>query len=297
MTFYGKKRFIYLNNESNRLESLFNYLTPNQDYYIFRKEGDFKGYYFFNSLYSFYEWYRKIPIQKHLFHEIVCKGYQKFRMDIDEYTPYIDIILELISNLFLKWFHIKPTIEIFDNETTYHLVISNIVFSNNYFCLQICEEIEYHLLLNYNLQINIDRGIYSNNHSFRIEGSTKLGETRYKKNRNYKIVDFDSFSKGIIKYYKNCYFIDRHELFQNSKPANKLCLHDNLNIDNLYDPSIFKIRNSSLRLSIILLNRIKPSFCSICNRVHEKENAFITKFDKKFHCFRNIDNYKKPNNS
>lgn len=309
MNFYGETPFIYLNNSHRSSKCVFDHIDCNKENFIFRKEGEYKGYYLFHSLNSFYQWYQKIPIHKRNFHEVIVEGYQKFRMDIDEYTSNLDILITLISKLFTQWFKINPTIEIFDNETTYHLVISNMYFKDAYICKKICEEIEYYLLSEYEIQMNIDRSIYSTNHCFRIEGSTKSGETRYKKNRNHDdIIDFDAFSKGIIKYITNCTLADNSDLFPslNTQYSNSLykdsesfsmygshtMSHTLNDYKDKYDPSIFKIRKKSYNrnIDIVILDRKKPAYCTICTRIHDKENAYISKTNGKFYCFRNNNN-------
>lgn len=76
---------------------------------------------------------------------------------------------------------------------------------------------------------------------------------------------------------------------------NKENLYINI-INNIIDKNkkCFKIRNNGIIGNMIICDRIYPSLCLVCNRIHEKENPFlIVNQDQKkiyFYCRRN----KKP---
>lgn len=53
----------------------------------------------------------------------------------------------------------------------------------------------------------------------------------------------------------------------------------------------FKIRNNDIRGNMIICDRVHPSYCQKCNRIHEKENPFLVVDESKrkvyFYCRRN----------
>jgi hypothetical protein len=95
----------------------------------------------------------------------------------------------------------------------------------------------------------------------------------------------EDFKKGIISYVDDCHPID-HERVVDVMLDIGTYYHGEYNHENKKGnkiiPKEFMIRKRMGNL--VVLDRIYPSYCDVCKRVHESENAYVV--GKYFYCRR-----------
>jgi hypothetical protein len=135
--------------------------------------------------------------------------------------------------------------------------------------------------------MDIDLGVYKPVQMFRLEGSTKYLENRWKyREGTRELSPVSLFKSGLVGYTKGCKLVDTdvvvsHALFSRvyipyirtySVPKSST-----LPVDGT-----FAVRRNMGNMT--LLDRYRPSYCDRCNRVHEHENAYMV--GNKFFCRR-----------
>lgn len=205
--------------------------------------GEVVKYIVFNSVEGFVKLYRKTP-NKH-FYEVIRNNYRKFIVDIDQHisnNDLLDIIdkVKSVTGSDVALFSSCTSIK-----TSYHIVAYE-----KYFTIDQCKSI-----------VNMvdkkgycDRSVYKTTQLFRIEGSTKYNEKRFK-----YLYDENKISDNPELFFAYCPIFDKpkkhHEMIE--KHIGKNLIH---------------------------LKRVSPGYCDLCKRVHDKENAYI--LNGVFHCFR-----------
>jgi hypothetical protein len=239
-----------------------------EDYIVQKTEGLSRFYLKFDSCYSFFYWYQEIREKQRTFNEVIFSGKQKFKIDIDEYPDDIDRILDCIKDILFELGISNPNLIVYDIETSYHIVLSNYFFTSNIHCRYLADKIS--------TKVNIDTVVYKKVQHFRVEESTKYGELRWKRRLGKKF-DISSFTQGVISNIVDCEHADIN-IFPMPKKVS-----GGSNFDGTV-PSGFIIRK---RIgNMIVLNRTSSSYCELCRRVHDNENAFIV--GSKFYCRRNL---------
>ena len=147
-----------------------------------------------------------------------------------------------------------------DCKISYHAVVSNFMFSTQA-CFGLCALIS----SGQPWECCVDTGVYKKVQFIRLEMSTKFGETRWKE----RLGDPGSLRQGILSYTEGT--IISNFVAQVSCKSSAILLPK---LDVIIPFRQFKVGrpNSS---GIIPLHRIEPGMCPQCNRVHDKENAFI----------------------
>jgi hypothetical protein len=241
------------------------------------------------------------------YHEIIEDRPQKFYMDIDDVT--IDPI-KLISNMLdhVKcWFYniyrveiteddIIVTENIYDSKSSYHLIIDNYALVSTYEAKWFYGKVI--SLMTPELTDCIDK-LYKVNQSFRIEGSSKIGKRVYNKRslhlapNTYILNTKAHYQSSLVGYVDHC-----TKLPKSAPDIPTIQTLDRVNADDSigYLQWFFDLHEMDLNAfdvkindDVIRLNRILPSYCSLCERVHDSDNAMFTATDDcvTYRCFRN----------
>ncbi|ORX52869.1 hypothetical protein DM01DRAFT_1336655 [Hesseltinella vesiculosa] len=125
---------------------------------------------------------------------------------------------------------------------------------------------------------------------FRIEGSTKYGQSRWKYVQGHgDISDISTFCKGLIGYTNGCKMVDTDAIVDYAigsriyKPILDMHQDDRpSDMPSLDIPKDFRIRY--VQGSMTVLDRIRPGYCNMCARVHDNENAYM--IGNRFFCRR-----------
>lgn len=261
--FRGKQRYRFLNRRSSHC--IENYCNET-DFIVQFCDEEGRSYLMFESCDSFYSWYRHIPDIQKTFFEVIREGTQKFRIDIDDYVEDIDFLVSRVRTMFLAYGLENPRILLYDIEKSYHLVLSNYSFISNKHCESLAR-----IILK---EFNIDMGVYKKTQHFRIEGCTKYGQKRWKR-RVGRTLTSESFHEGIISDVRNT-----NKIMSELIPRvynNEVGKRADIGV-----PLDFKIRRTEGH--VVFLDRIRPSFCLQCKRIHDNENAYIYK--NNFYCWR-----------
>ena len=222
--------------------------------------GETTHYMSFNNPQEFAKYY-KYTIRKH-YYEVINQNLRRMIFDIDQrvtisHLAKMCVRIEKLTN------QIPRVFDSSNNEvSSYHIVIPNL-----YFTVLQCKQI----LLEVDKENVCDQSVYKSVQLFRIEGSTKFKEQRPKYAFGRK-----SMSENFLNYLS----------FNKSLP--KSVHATSCNIPGIYNA---KLVNKSL----IKLLRTKPGLCQTCDRIHDRENAYLFwKEDSwNFVCFRNPTVYKK----
>lgn len=219
-----------------------------------------KYYLTFSSVTSMYFWYKQAPKPLH-YNEVIRKEVpRKFFLDIDD-EPDIGRIQDCVSSLFgadnIIMFSTSPQ--------RYHIVINNFHTTSHHTCKIIAKYIA-----DVTQVSSIDMGCYASVKCLRLEGSCKK-ENGYIK---YNISDSDTFLDGLITHITN----NSKELSSTIPVIPKRIT----SIVTAFDDTVFRKR--AVEGSITFFDRIRPSYCLQCKRVHNSENVFM--IGHRFMCWR-----------
>lgn len=221
--------------------------------------GSEKYFQTFESPERFIRFYKSVPKRLRHYYEVIRKERRKLIIDIDaniseEEIVYIKDKLEAL---------IESRAVIFSScsltKTSYHIVAPYLEFHVDD-CKRIIEHLDPfgHIC---------DRSVYKNNQFFRIEGSTKYGEYRFK-----YLLGTNKLS-SMSKYFAYTSYITTVKHLHPTKTYTT---------NNIHIPNCYKIR-SYVSDSLISLTRIMPGTCTECKRHHDKENGYLI--------YNNIDDY------
>lgn len=214
-----------------------------------------KYYLTFSSAISMSYWYKQST--QRYYNEVIRKNVpRKFFLDIDD-EQNIDGIITVVAELFGK----DNVIVFTTSPQRYHIVVNNYHTRSHHTCASIAQYIK-----QITQTSSIDMSCYSSMKCLRLEGSRK---DRYIKT----LVTPHSFLDGLITYVQK----NSEELPSITPPRRSLPTNNNTTFDDA-----FRIRE--VRNNIMYLDRIRPSYCDICKRIHDNENAAI--INGKFMCWR-----------
>lgn len=221
----------------------------------------------FDSPKEFVAFYKNVPIAYRHYYEVIRKNRRKLILDIDIDISEEDIVglKEHLEDL------LNSKVVVFSSctfqKTSYHIVVLGQEFSIDQ-CKSIVNSIDpTHSIC--------DKSIYKTNQMFRIEGSTKYKQYRYK-----YLLGKDSLSCNMKAYFA-------YSFAKEVKPINvpKTIITDsNYNI-----PKEYRIRKY-VSDYLISLTRISPGMCNICKRIHDSENGYLVRVNNQwdFRCFRQL---------
>lgn len=230
----------------------------------------------FPSSDEFEQWYMTLAPEERTMNEVIVSDARKLIIDIDDPDDYelanqlsfYDFeahVTSRIREIFMVLGIGDPHIIIYDMcddfKISYHAVVTNFTFSARTckgLCMIICS--------NQIWDKCVDVGVYRTIQSVRIEGSTKYGQHRWKNRTNNHHLPFAS---GLLSNNDNTtesYFTCN--IFTSSTTRR---IHTEL----ILGVDLSQFKRGNIRNNILPLYRIKPGFCTQCNRTHDRENAAI----------------------
>jgi hypothetical protein len=254
----------------------------NEPYALQYMIEDIRYYKGFNTIDCMVEWY----ISNYKFITFACEvvrdTYQKLRFDIDKVDNNSEEVLKYIITKIKKNIP-NGQIKLYAiGITSFHIVINKIYFENSEQVKLKALEIISKIPLKYSKYI--DKHVYNKIQFFRMLGSTKPNEYRYKWDISGK--SFDNIKDSLLSCIDNCSFYNSNLIY--TKPQNiKITYNNKLNKQKIifynkieYIDIHYKIRSQSNNL--ILLDRLQGSFCNLCSRFHEHENPYILIINSSF---------------
>lgn len=218
----------------------------------------------FSSIRAMYQWYSGIPNKT--CHEIIRRAPRKLVLDVDGDCN-IDLITKCLASIFGDGANIVLYQSHGPVKTSWHIVVSNYYFQDHHYCKYIASLIP---------SKNIDMAVYSSTQFLRLEGSHKNGRTKMRTGY-HTLTPLDTFREGLVSYIDDAVEM----VIKLPKPL----VSDTSSPSDLdYDRSAFKVR--SQRGNAVFFDRIRPSYCVICKRVHDSENIAI--INGKLICWRNF---------
>lgn len=299
--------------------------TPNKN----PKEKPNKSFGVFRSAYQLLNYIADTPIMSRCFFEVIRGSHaQKHYVDIDIdlvdddfSSPYPHSIEEkvIISNQLVGIYtealiSIKPEIKLddiltfnshADNKRSFHIVVDRWFFPSATFNKELFQQVMERVPIQYHKYF--DSGMYKSVQQFRILFSTKCGKNRFKildPNSTWKLktrVENDSmkmrelfYASLITEVTGNCTMLPFQYKDRIADVPSRYMCSSEINVvislfrSNFKDHSSFDVLEP--KNSLIPLKRRNPSYCEVCQRVHEAENPFIyVNFENKlfFNCRRN----------
>lgn len=240
----------------------------------------------FNNLSAFQHWYLNLKPTQRMFAEIIGSGPQKFRLDLDGDISDPQLLIRDVQNFFQIMGHGTPQILFYDisssDKMSYHLIVSSHYFSDNISCKIFTDS-----LIQFSQSspwtLCVDTGVYKSIQGFRLEGSTKWQQQRWKYLFGTQQINPKSFPDSLLGN------INPQTMHHISIPHSQIQKYlssrpkPSPNLTTTSIPPGFTIRQT-LDNGIVTLNRIKPTYCNLCDRIHEHENAYM--IGNKFVCFR-----------
>jgi len=265
--------------------------------------GKTKYFLTFKDKKEFISEYKKIPDFLRHYYEVISTKLRKMVLDIDiplteQEIVYIKEELERLI-LFLTGKHVVNLVfkSSDSKKTTYHIVVPKLMFTIQE-CKYIADQLD-------SREEIFDRGVYKRIQFFRIEGSTKYRERRYKYLLNRGEIS-EYIYEGLVGDVCNRKTHEECNLYHKTLSTcsiNNIEIEENylklqneynfLNIENINEmfPEIrgqFRVRKQVTKC-LINLSRVNQGYCPLCKRIHENENGYIV-FKKgrwNLYCFRN----------
>jgi hypothetical protein len=211
-------------------------------------------------------------------------------LDIDEKIPdkkkrkLLKFVVDLFSSFGVTG--VNPIV--YDILTSYHVVVPDVMFESAGCCAMISN-----LVSDKFPDMDIDLGIYKPVQMFRLEGSTKYLENRWKFREGiHELSPISLFKSGLIGYTQGCKLVDTDVVVSHALFSRVYIPYNTRTYSVSSKPStlprmvgkdgIFGVRRNMGNMT--LLDRYRPSYCDRCNRVHEHENAYVV--GNKFFCRR-----------
>lgn len=281
----------FLNNKERN--SLSRHYPIHNGLIIRREKIEGNRYAFFRNHIDFNMKTKSLPKN---FHEVII-GKQKPYFDFDKapdketlYRAIEEVSLVLLDMLPIK----KENLLLFTShgkeKLSAHLIVNGIYYSGplqtreifSRVCSRISKE---------SVKI-LDSGVYSSVQCLRIYGNSKLGSSRIKRyeelvlrgerikfpSNNPRTFYIEVLGASLVSNVSNCKkqpdLVTKKENVEdmgeieegNVKEIIRLC-REKL--------SEFPFKKKGIKGNIILLERLKSSFCQVCNRIHENENPYI----------------------
>ena len=288
--FYNNKRLFYRMCEIKRSVS-----ELSLDICIQIERGNKRYYTSFESADSLKRWYMQLSDEERTCHEVIAGERRKLVIDIDgeedgsyDFYDFARHIVSRIQCVFLDMeIGVLQTKDVLvynmcsESKISYHVIVTNMTFSADT-CRGLCAIISHGQVW----ESLVDNAVYKRVQHIRIEGSTKYGQRRWKniiynniederKCCNESIVS-ENFHKSLLS---NVYGVMHssveavNKIPYNFPMTQVLTKHSEIlkNLSSSLDS--FKVRRVSGNR--VFLDRIRPSMCINCDRVHMRENAMI----------------------
>lgn len=287
------RRYKYLNNEDAPKRDVAYNVKGISTKYVFQRLSLDICYLVYDTVDEFYAHYSTKNPCSRMYFEVINDEFtaQKFKLDIDGLVGTIEMeyVLKVMRRIFRKLTKAyKPEILVYDIHTSHHIVVTNLSFTAAS-CEMLANAIRDKVSKRYpDVASLIDIMVYKKLQMFRVEGSTKYAQRRWKYMTGTKeLSSLETFKKGIISYVDECYHVDEEKVIDvmldigayrpMEYESNKKKNNNGKSI-----PREFIVRKTIGNL--IVLDRIAPSFCDICKRVHDSDGAYIV--GQRFFCRR-----------
>lgn len=222
---------------------------------------------------------------KRTFSEIIMEGPQKFRLDIDTHIRdpsdmaiLVRTITKVLKGILPWWI---PRVLVYNIVSSHHIVIPGLSMETSGCCHMVATIIQHKLYRKLPYVADaIDMGVYKGTQAFRLEGSTKHMQYRWKYLVDtQEISTLETFKEGIIGYTIGCKQVDTDDIVAYAvnisrvySPVETMDRHPGER-HTIMDTSAFTVRKRMGDMTI--LDRIRPSYCSRCMRTHDHENAYM----------------------
>ena len=290
---YIMRKYKYLNNDNASKRDVAYNVKGIANKYVFQLSSLDIYYLVCDTVDEFYAYYSAKRPCSRMYNEVINDEFspQKFKLDIDGRIGVgeMEYVLKVMRRIFRKLTKMcKPDILVYDISTSHHIVVANLSFSVAS-CEMLANAISEKVSKRYPIVASlIDTAVYKKVQMFRIEGSTKYAQRRWKYIANTKeLSSLEVFKKGVISYVDECHHIDNDRVVDvmldigiNQPTEHKSGKRYGMGRNNI--PKEFVVRKTINAL--VVLDRITPSYCDICKRVHESEGAYIV--GQRFYCRR-----------
>jgi hypothetical protein len=247
----------------------------------------------FVSVYHFKKWYAKLCPEERTMNEVIMSDRRKFIIDIDESDDNLLLMFDFERHVKARIHDVFTMLEIgipdvivynmvdksgnvCTDKLSYHIVISNFSFSAAT-CKGLCMIISSGQVWDK----CVDKSVYKSVQCIRIEGSTKFGEKRWKQviddtanvSRPVSTKGFVSCIEDTVKSEFTCSLTYPTGITPFYNIDTSASLPTGITPFYNIDTSQFKLgKRTSTFVSLI---RVKSGYCHQCNRIHDKDNAFI----------------------
>jgi hypothetical protein len=276
------RKYKYLNNEDAPKRDVAYSAKGIATKYIFQRSSLDICYMVCDTVDEFFAYYSKKPPCSRMYFEVINDEFtaQKFKLDVDGRISMdeMEYMLKVVRRLLRKLTKCKPEMIVYDISTSHHIVITNLSFSATS-CEMLANAVSIKVCKKYPTVASlIDTVVYKKLQMFRVEGSTKYAQRRWKYISGCKeLSPLETFKRGIISYIDDCYHVEEErvvdvmlEIGAYHPVENKFAKKGS---NGRIIPKEFVVRKTIDKL--IILDRIAPSFCDICKRVHDKDGAYI----------------------
>lgn len=256
---------------------------------------------------------KRIPRNRRHFYEVVSRRKQKPHFDIDlKVAKYPDVnpvtlLIELVDAIkkVIKEEGIvlsKENILIYDSSDShkysYHVIVNGYCHADHVQASAFYSRVMVQLGNKYPDDI-IDFNVYKVTQQFRILGSSKQGSARIKR---YKPLSSytpdDELKASLISWTYGCTDLPnfRKTILSQSERSDVQLTDNNVKSYINMMKNKFRLKNGiipfqlrQIKDGLIILKRVQPTYCKVCQRVHDKENPFmyVSKGQLIFHCRRN----------
>lgn len=311
--------------ENQTQKYLLKYEIPNNQSIIVCQDTIYHKYAKFKTYFDFYRYKKtQVNIKYNCFYEVIFGNLdQKIYFDLD--MPISEITFEDATNaLLLLIENIKKVCSIItdndimifnsndDKKTSFHIIIDNWILPNN----KLNNIFFKTVLENYPKKWVkfIDDKMYKNIQQFRIYESHKWETTRVKildinskwilssySGDNLELINLYTLGSSLISNITGCNYLP---FYKEELHTTKLNNYNNENFDDSKLDKIlelckiklkpFPYKYTEILNNLIMLERINPSYCNICKRIHENQNPYLiiyNNIDIFMNCRRNDKNY------
>jgi len=212
----------------------------------------------FSSVHSMSHWYA--ALQRPQYNEVIRRDVRrKFFLDLDD-EPDIERVLGSLKGMF------GDDIAVFcTSPQRYHLVM----FRHYSTCHRTCRWLAEYVARRYQIA-SIDMSCYASVKCLRLEGS-------YKGANRKTSMSGHSFLEGLV----TCVDDDAEELALQPPPRAPVAVAPQ-GVSVQWSLDDFEVRTQ--QNGMVLLDRLRPSYCAQCQRIHDNENAAV--IHGQFVCWR-----------
>lgn len=196
----------------------------------------------------------------------------------------------------LSVYEVKPELLVFsscgERKQSYHIIVSNLCVKSSKHNRSFAEQVRNAIPPEYRKFVDI---LYKSCQQFRLMNSTKFGEVRYKrydpKLSTVKLQDDKEIFKLSLVGNTEGLTVVNIPLFERDDFPARMNVEVPEISRRLRIKEITGFEYAKTVNNIVCLRRLKPTFCTLCRRTHDSENAFVIVGDLiKFFCRRNTEN-------